>query len=171
MKDLELKGDIMKDNRGVTLIELVIAIAILTSIVFAITSFYVSGVKGFARETTTASNQTEVKRLSNEIARELRRSKEIVINPFNQLIIVDSDNNVVTYYKGANNTFYAGYGVAEYSGETLSNIYIDYTLCKSEQIKNFDKVINGDQITLTIESIENSEGETYTLVTELNLRK
>ncbi len=160
----------MKDNRGMTLIELVVAIAILTSIVLAITSFYVSGVKGFARETTTASNQTEVKRLSNEIARELRRSKEVVINPFNQLIIVDSNNNVVTYYRGANNTFYAGYGGIEYDAGTRI-IGIDYTLCISEQIKEFDKVINGDQITLTIESIENSEGETYTLVTELNLRK
>jgi len=158
----------MKDNRGVTLIELVIAIAILTSIVFAITSFYVSGVKGFARETTTASNQTEVRRLSNQIAREIRRSKEVINYMGTQLVIVDSNNNVVTYYRGANNTFYAGYG--EYDAGTRI-IGIDYTLCISEQIKEFDKVINGDQITLTIESIENSEGETYTLVTELNLRK
>ena len=159
----------MKDNRGVTLIELVIAIAILTSIVFAITSFYVSGVKGFARETTTASNQTEVRRLSNQIAREIRRSKEVINYMGTQLVIVDSNNNVVTYYRGANNTFYAGYG--EYDDAGTRIIGIDYTLCISEQIKEFDKVINGDQITLTIESIENSEGETYTLVTELNLRK
>ena len=158
----------MKDNRGVTLIELVIAIAILTSIVFAITSFYVSGVKGFARETTTASNQTEVRRLSNQIAREIRRSEEVINYMGTQLVIVDSNNNVVTYYRGANNTFYAGYG--DYDAGTRF-IGIDYTLCISEQIKEFDKVINGDQITLTIESIENSEGETYTLVTELNLRK
>jgi prepilin-type N-terminal cleavage/methylation domain-containing protein len=170
MKDLELKGDIMKDNRGVTLIELVIAIAILTSIVFAITSFYVSGVKGFARETTTASNQTEVRRLSNQIAREIRRSKEVINYMGTQLVIVDSNNKVVTYYRGANNTFYAGYGEITYDAGTRT-IGIDYTLCISEQIKEFDKVINGDQITLTIESIENSEGETYTLVTELNLRK
>lgn len=155
----------MRDNKGLTLIELVVAIAIISSIIMAISSFYISGVKGFARETTTASNQTEVRRVSNEIAREIRRAS-VVNFSFGTIRLRYPDDKGIWYYL-SENTLIADYGL--YTSET--NMDTDYTSILSDRIGSFNVNKVGDNITITIESIENSEGETYKLVTELYLRK
>lgn len=157
----------MRDNRGMTLIELVVAIAILSVVIFAITTFYVTGVKGFARESSTANNQTEIKRLSNEIAKEIRRSKEVSFNPSDgKLTLVDPNDKTVFFHKESGNTFFKGFGIKNADG-TFST---DYELSISKRINVFDVTITGDKITVTLESIENSEGETYSLETELYIR-
>ena len=159
-------GDMMRDNKGLTLIELVVAIAIISSIIMAISSFYISGVKGFARETTTASNQTEVRRVSNEIAREIRRASSVVNFSFGTIRLRYPDDKGIWYYL-SENTLIADYGL--YTPE--NNMDTDYTSILSDRIGSFNVNKVGDNITITIESIENSEGETYKLVTELYLRK
>lgn len=95
----------MKDNKGVTLIELVVAIAILGTILASIYSFYLVGIKGFSRETTTATNQVSVRRASNDIAREIRRAVTISPDPLpgetetpaNELNLTDSEGEVTIY--------------------------------------------------------------------------
>ena len=162
-------GDMMRDNKGLTLIELVVAIAIISSIIMAISSFYISGVKGFARETTTASNQTEVRRVSNEIAREIRRASSVVNFSFGTIRLRYPDDKGIWYYL-SENTLIADYGL--YTSDTSdTNMDTYYTSILSDRIGSFNVNIVGDNITITIESIENSEGETYKLVTELYLRK
>lgn len=156
----------MRDNRGMTLIELVVAIAILSAVIFAITSFYVTGVKGFARESSTVNNQTEIRRLSNEIAKEIRKSAQVMFLPDGRLILVDPDDKIVVFRKGSDNTFFEGYGIKLPDGSP----HIDYELTISKRVNVFNVGITGDKVTVTLESIENTEGETYKLETELYIR-
>jgi len=103
-------GWLMKDNRGITLIELVVAIAILSTILLSIYSFYIVGVKGYTRETTSAYNQMSVRKVLRDVEREIRRAKEIEL--FNNL---DSDN-----YRGIRLTDNDG-TITEFVYNTSSN--------------------------------------------------
>ena len=157
------KVKIMKNDKGMTLIELVVGIAILGVILLAIYSFMISGVRGFARESTTANNQAQVRRVSNNIGREVRRASTVEDV---------SGKLVLTYPDGKK---------AEYS--LVDNIikakYIDgassYTSDLASGIKTFDIDVADDAgiilVEVTIESVENAQGKTYELTTEITIRK
>jgi prepilin-type N-terminal cleavage/methylation domain-containing protein len=68
----------MKSNkRGVTLIELIVALAILTVIIAVGFSFYFFGSKTFSRGETIASIQFDVRMSTDFITREVRNATEV----------------------------------------------------------------------------------------------
>lgn len=145
----------MKDNRGITLIELVVVIAISVAILLSIYSFYTVGVRGFARETTTATNQVSIRRVSNEIARQIRRASDFdVTNPQNLILkYEDKDIAKIEYiFDSSTKTITAYYYKNDASGD--SNIS-DHTSQLSNRISDFNVNVDEKKITMTIESIEN----------------
>lgn len=155
----------MKDNKGVTLLELVIAIAILSSIILVIVTFYISGVKAFARETTTANNQFKVRRVSNEIGRELRRANTVTESS-GVLNLTYSDGSL-TRYRLDITSLKADYYIVGPTGTLIH----DHTGELAKGIKQFHITVLTDTITVLIESLENTEGNTYKLETEITIRR
>lgn len=159
----------MKDNRGITLIELVVVIAISSAILLTIYSFYITGVKGFARGTSTANNQVSVRRVSNEVAREIRKSSNVEIPDSTTIILKDEVGNILAEIKyiGSNYAIEANY----YTDDGAGGIAFSHNRKLAERIGFFEAKKDVDKTIVTIESIENSEGYTDKLETVITQRK
>lgn len=159
----------MKDNRGISLIELVVAIAISGVILVTIYSFYVTGVRGFARGTSTATNQVSVRRVSNEVAREIRKASNVDIPDSSTLILKDEIGNMMVEikYLSSNNTIEADY----YTEAGDGSMTFSHNRKLAERIGSFEAKKDSDKTNITIESIENSEGYTDKLETVITQRK
>ena len=162
--------EFMRDNRGITLIELVVSIAIFGIIIATIYSFYVTGVKGFARGTSTATNQVSVRRVSNEIAREIRKASNVEVLPDSYTIILrDEVGNMLVEIKyiSPNNTIEADYYTEAADGSWV----FSHNRKLAERIGFFKATTDSDKTIVTIESIGNSEGYTDKLETVITKRK
>ncbi len=159
----------MKDNKGFTLIELVVVIAIGAVILFTILSFFTSGVKGYSRAISTANNQTNVRRVSNEIAKQIRRSSVVeVTNPTTLTLSHPSgEEKTIIKFNGGSNTIEAEYYDISPSGSITHN----RTSKLAERIGNFNVKKTAGKITLIVESIENTDGHVDKLETVLTERK
>lgn len=155
----------MKDNKGMTLIELVIGIAVTSSILLVIFTFYISGVKGFARESTTADNHSRVRRASNDLGRELRRASTVTESS-GHLILIYEDGTKKDYYLD-DSTINVNY----YRENTPGNYVIDHTGILAVKIKKFMPTVSTGKLVFLIESLANAEGQTYQLETEIIIRK
>ncbi|NMB44638.1 MAG: prepilin-type N-terminal cleavage/methylation domain-containing protein [Clostridiales bacterium] len=160
----------IENNRGMTLIELVVAIAILGVILLAIYSFMNTGVKGFARETTTAKNQAQVRRVSNNIGREIRRASHIAHieeTPGKRKLVLTYPDGNKTEYRLDDNIIKADY-------YDVDDNY-SYTSELARGINTFGVDVKDDTgnilAEISIESVENARGKTYKLVTEITIRK
>lgn len=156
----------MKDDKGFTLIEVVVAIAILAAVILSIMSFQVSGVKGFARESTTAINQTKVRRASNDIIRELRRASTSKINLGALELNYSDGKRTRIFYDTSSESIIMSYSIKEPSG-TYTDLYTSVLV---EGISTFTYSITGKKVSIKIESNENSEGTTYKLETKITIR-
>lgn len=154
----------MKDDKGFTLIEVVIAIGILAAIILSIMSFYVSGVKGFARETTTASNQTKVRRASNDISRELRRAYTVAKVSGNLVLDYSDGKRIIVFLEDTS------IKMSHYTKEPSGSYTYNYTNILAKDIILFDVNVNAKNISFKIESSENSEGLTYELESKITIR-
>lgn len=162
----------MKDNnRGITLIELVVAIAISGVILFTIYSFYVTGVRGFSRGSSTATNQMSVRRVSNEVAREIRKAQNIDIpDPSTLVLEYEEGSNTVEVkieYNSANKSIEADYTVTDVDGNFISSTSRNL----ADRISKFEVKKVDDKTTVTIESVENSDGDVDKLETVITERK
>ena len=163
----------MKDNKGVTLVEVVVAISITSIILISIYSFYISGVKSYARETTKASNQVSVRRVSNAIGKEIRKASSVLITDpgvanTNTLVLTDSDNKkTIIRFDSSKNTIKADYYLPANNGDSS----LSSTSNLATRIGNFTLKEEDDKIIVTVESIENSEGYKEKLETVISKRK
>lgn len=155
----------MKNSKGMTLIELIIGIAILSSIILVISAFYISGVKGFARETTTADNQFRVRRLSNAVGREVRRASTATVSS-GRLKLTYQDGTELEYRLEANKVI-SDY----YVKNAMGTLVLDETIVLTQGIKRLDVTSLSDEVNITIESLENSDGITYKLNSTINIRR
>lgn len=161
----------IENNRGMTLIELVVAIAILGVILLAIYSFMNTGVKGFAGETTTANNQAQVRRVSNNIGREIRRAESVAVvtvgEGLNKLVLTYPPDGIKTEYRLEDNIIKADY-------YDVDDNY-SYTSELARGIKKFDIDVADEAgiilVEINIESVENARGKTYKLKTKITIRK
>ena len=161
--------EFMRDNRGITLIELVVSIAIFGIIIATIYSFYVTGVKGFARGTSTATNQVSVRRVSNEVAREIRKASNVEVPDSYTIILKDEVDNMLAKIKyiSTDNIIKADYYTEAADGSWV----FSHNRKLAERIGFFEATTDSDKTNVTIESIGNSEGYTDKLETVITKRK
>lgn len=154
----------MRDDRGYTLIEVVVALAILVAIMLSIFSFYVTGVKGFARESTTAYNQMKIRRALNDISREVRRSSSATVGP-GSLVLEYSDDKKTEFSLSGDSI------IMNYFEKNPSGVYMDMgTSTLIDGIKSFTSTIGTEVISIELESTANSEGQTYKRESKLTIR-
>ena len=139
------------NKKGITLIELVIAIGILSMVVALGYSLYLTGVRGFLREATSVDNQFKVRHASTMIGRQIRRADTVAIN---------AGKLKLTYPNGSS-LEYQLQGGAIMEG---SNIL-------AKGINSFTVGITGNTVVLTIQSKKNSDNEVYELSSRITIRK
>ena len=139
------------NKKGITLIELIIAIGILSMVLALGYSLYLTGVRGFLRETTSVDNQFKVRHASTTIGRQIRRADTVT---------VDGGKLKLTYPNGSSLVY-----------RLQGNVIMEGTNKLVEGINTFTASITGNTIFLTIESKENSDDEAYELSSQITIRK
>jgi type II secretory pathway pseudopilin PulG len=139
------------NKKGITLLELVIAIGILSMVVALCYSLYLTGVRGFLRESTSVNNQFNVRHASNAIGRQIRRAETATVNAGKLNITYPNGSSLVYRLQGD--------AIMEGSNKLV------------EGIDNFTVSKTGDTIFLTIRSEENSDDEAYELSSQITIRK
>lgn len=162
---MRIHKKLMSNQKGLTLVELIIAIGLLSAIIAAISAFYIAGSKGFAREISTVDNQRNVRRATNEIGREIRRAKEADVVS-GKLRLSYSDGAVIEYYLDGDAIKEAFYRINH-----VGNLVLDKTSEIVNGMKKFEVTIISDKINIKIESIENANNNTFKQESEFVLRK
>lgn len=139
------------NKKGFTLLELVIAIGILSMIIALCYSLYITGVKGFLRESTSVNNQFVVSHASNAIGRQIRRAATATVNAGKLNITYPNGSSLVYKLQGD--------AIMEGSNKLV------------EGIDSFTVIKTGDTIFLTIRSEENSDDEAYEISSQITIRK
>lgn len=171
-----------KDNRGVTLVELVVVIAILGAILASIYSFYLVGVKGYTRETTRAINQTSIRRASNEVSRQVRRASDVKVDVESiGLEELNDTSPLQLVFEDGRTIFYNMDGKSLKAYHYTPNPHIetgysfDYSRVISDRVSGFDVDLtheaNSYKITIIITSMENADGMSDKLESFITLRQ
>lgn len=139
------------NKKGITLIELVIVIGLISMVIAIGYSLYLTSVRGFLRESTSVDNQFKVRHASNMIGRQIRRADTVTIN-VGKLKLTYPDGSSLEY-------LLQGDVIMEGSNKLV------------EGINSFTVSKTGDTIFLTIQSNENSDDEVYELSSQITIRK
>ena len=135
--------------KGVTLIELILAAA-LVSVIFSVAFlFYYFGTVSFDNESTSANNQQNLRLVMNDITREIRNTSDD--------ITVDQANSIITI--GANVYKLEGNAIMKNDNVMMGNV------------EKFDVSKNGNIISIEIETKANRSGNTDSLKTTIAIRK
>ncbi len=141
----------LSNKKGVTLLELIIALAIMSIIMAVCFSVFSYGMKGYQRETANVDSQIDVRYVLNYLNREIRRAEHVEVNT-NILKLTDETGNITEY---------------KLNGDEI----IKNATTLVDGINTFMVTMNGDKIEIFIESVENSSGDSYELSSEITIRK
>ncbi|MRH42962.1 hypothetical protein GH741_09720 [Aquibacillus halophilus] len=147
---------LINNEKGITLVELVATLAIMSMVIVLIGSVHIFGQKQFSSQTEQIKNQSNVRVAINTITKEIRSvgKTEVTVN-----------ENVLTVGTGENS--------------------INYQLVNSEIRKNGKPIITGiegfsvksgsdentNEINITITSSPDQQGNTSTLTTVIYMRE
>ncbi len=137
----------INNKKGVTLIELIIVIAILSIVIIMGYSVYFFGIKNFTTQTSSLNNQSNVRYAVSLISKEIRKAHTVETSS-NELEI---DGTVK--YKLENNA------IMEYGNELV----IDIASFKVEKV--------GNRVILEITSIPNQNGNAVTFSSKIYIRE
>lgn len=134
------------NNKGLSLIELVIGLALIVMVTSAIYGAYMSGITTFSIESANARNQINVRQAISYISKELRKSSNVEVD--GETLIIDGSEYELAegVIKKDNNDMFFG-------------------------ISEFNAVKVGNKVTLRIKSIPNIKGKDVTLETEIFIRE
>ena len=138
----------LKNNRGVTLLELISALALLSTILILANSFHLFGQKQMSNQTSQIENQENVRYALNVMTKEIRSADKIEVSE-GVLVLNDSD-----HYK------------LDLETNTLSKNNISIVT----GIKQFTITNENNKINLTISSIPDKLGQSITLSTVIYVR-
>lgn len=142
---------VKKDIKGITLVELIIAMTIASIAVAALYSIFSYGLRNFHSQSTSADNQANVRMALNFIGREIRKADKVEIN--NNVIKVTHKNGDIVRYKQVGSDIRRG-----------DNPLID-------SIESFTATLEGNHIVLTVESKADMYGHSITLSSEIFIRE
>ncbi|HHT96472.1 MAG TPA: prepilin-type N-terminal cleavage/methylation domain-containing protein, partial [Clostridiales bacterium] len=152
---------VVSNEKGFTLIEMVITIAVLSLITGMALSIIISGVRFFQRETIISTNQENTRFVTRTIGKEIRRAKEVNIINDHTIQIIYEDSSEIKFV---------------HIGDKISridNAGSGFTTDISSNIKKFqvtkDPVTN--TIVLYIESLDKPKGTLVKITSKFNLRK
>jgi prepilin-type N-terminal cleavage/methylation domain-containing protein len=135
------------DKKGLTLVELIIAMSLLAVIITMGFSVYITGVKAFNQNASTVDNQSNVRYAMSYITRQLRKAADVQVN--GTCLIIDG----VDEYHLTRNT------LMKNDNQLVTGISL-FTITK-----------NDDILQITITSIKNNAAHQFSLTSSLTLRE
>lgn len=119
----------MKDKqKGMTLIELVIGLGLMSIVLAVLYAIFFTGLKSFDRQIENANNQTTARQTLNYIGREIRRADNIKVYDNNKGLVVEYDGSEIEYeFNHLNNILYrVKDGTKNPMTEGIKDFYIEY---------------------------------------------
>ncbi len=119
----------MKDKQtGMTLIELVIGLGLMSIVLAVLYAIFFTGLKSFDRQIENANNQTTARQTLNYIGREIRRADNIKVYDNNKGLVVEYDGSEIEYeFNHLNNILYrVKDGTKNPMIEGIKDFYIEY---------------------------------------------
>lgn len=141
----------LKNNRGLTLIEVLAAVALLSVILLLVGSLHVFGQKNFNDQAVQAENTAHLRLAMSWITKDVRRAEEVTYSSETNQLQMDNEN--ITY---------------SLTGDTLLR---NNTQVIARNISTFAVHIEGDKVTINLESDESPTGRTIELSSEIFLRR
>ena len=98
----------MKDKqKGMTLIELVIGLGLMSMVLAVLYAIFFTGLKSFDRQIENANNQTTARQTLSYIGREIRRADNIEVYDDNKGLVVEYGGSEIEYkFNRLNNILY-----------------------------------------------------------------
>jgi prepilin-type N-terminal cleavage/methylation domain-containing protein len=138
------------NDKGMTLLELILAVVLVSIILAVVFMFYHFGSVSFENESISASNQQNLRLIMNDITKEIRNhsDEQITVDQASSTITIDT----VVYRLNGNSLM------------KNSNLLMD-------NVGKFDVSKNNNIISVEIESTANRSGNTESLKTTIAIRK
>lgn len=156
------KTELIKQNKGITLVEMLIAVALISVVVSLGYMFYFTGFKSFDRNVDRVELQQNVRHSMSFISKRLFNANDADV--------------VVTTISGAPDEIRIGNELFRLTGTTL-RVNQDYLNPLSqfnpfaEEITEFESVRAGRMITLTISAGTPQQNNHFSLSTQVLLRR
>lgn len=139
-------------NRGFTLIELMIALLIFSIIGGVLASIFVSGIIFYGSENSQVENQEAINRVSVSLDKDIRQTSNL------------SQNNGCLAFSQSD-------GIVMYCYDSVDKAIKRNTVITARNIELFTFLINNSQLTVTIRSIADRRGETNSATFRYYLRE
>jgi prepilin-type N-terminal cleavage/methylation domain-containing protein len=141
---------IVSDNRGLTLVELLAVIVLLSIILIIVSSIHLMGVKEYNVQSQVIKNQDNVRLAMSMLTKDVRSASTVSVT-----------NNQLTLATDSGTTIYSqGQSALNKNGNPVV-----------KGISQFIVVQNGNKVTLTLVSSQDPEGKSVTLSTDMYIRQ
>lgn len=142
----------MKNNKGMTMIELLVAFALLSLVLLLIGNVHLSGQKQYTDQTKQISDQANVRLAAKVMTQDIRSASPTTVSVDNGVLIID---DIQYKYNSAEQAIYKD------DSPFVTNI------------KEFVPTKRGDKITLKMISttVPNQKDHSASLTTDIYLRK
>ena len=120
----------MKDKqKGMTLIELVIGLGLMSMVLAVLYAIFFTGLKSFDRQIENANNQTTARQTLSYIGREIRRADKIEVDVDNKGLKVEYSGSEIKYeFNRLNNILYrVKNGTKNQMIECIKDFNIEYS--------------------------------------------
>lgn len=95
------------EQKGMTLIELVIGLGLMSMVLAVLYAIFFTGLKSFDRQMENANNQTTARQTLSYIGREIRRADNIEVYDDNKGLVVEYGGSEIEYeFNHLNNILY-----------------------------------------------------------------
>lgn len=150
MENIKKFRKLVSDNRGLTLVELLAVIVLLSIILIMVSSIHLMGVKQYNVQSQVIKNQDNVRLAMSMLTKDVRSASTVSVT-----------NNQLTLATGSQTTIYS-------QGQSALNKN-GYPVIKG--ISQFIVIQNGNKVTITLVSSQDPEGKSATLSTDLYIRQ
>jgi prepilin-type N-terminal cleavage/methylation domain-containing protein len=143
-----------KNRTGMTIIELVIVMAVMTMIIAIAYGLMLTGIRSYKSQIANVNNQQNARQSMMIVTKNIRMNDpdDIVIEAGNNKLIIDNGTDTIEYYVN-NDSLYENSKIIAYN------------------IKSFTAERDVDNLTVTIETNKGEAIRGYEISTELRLRK
>ena len=138
----------LKNNKGVTLLELIITIAIVGIVFLLIAPLFFTGINFFGDSNAMVMDQANLRKIMTDISREIRDATEVTVDSETQITV---DDCIYTYADGK---------ITKTFTDTGTEVVV------SERIAEFTAAKNGEIVELRVRA----EGKGSTIITKVGPR-
>lgn len=142
----------LKNNKGVTLLEIIITLVIIVTIFTLIGPLFFTGINFFADSNSMVMDQANLRKAMTDLSRELRDASEVIIISTTKMEVGD----IVYEYSSDTQQ------ITKYFPDTETTVVI------SERVSQFEVVVTEDNV---IEITVRAEGASSTIVTKVTVRE